>query len=108
MAARFIRAVASRLANTAHSRSVFAARPSFTVAAPGARIGNHTSYQFPDACLPFGTPRGGCRTVPMRKPSPRNLGVPRRTIRAVIDVAHKPTSRWVKPACEDRPRCAWS
>ena len=46
----------------------------------------HASYQFPDACLPFGTLRGACRTVPMRKPSPRNLGVPRRTIRAVTNV----------------------
>jgi len=48
------------------------------VASLGESSGSQTSYQFPEANFSFGTPRGGCRTVPMRNPSPRNLGVPRR------------------------------
>ncbi len=35
----------------------------------GAKVGNHTSYQFCAAYSALGTPRGGRRTVPILKPS---------------------------------------
>ena len=57
---------------------------SLTVSAAGARFGSHTSYQLPDANAAFGTPRGGRRTVPMRKPSCGNRAVPSRTILMAI------------------------
>src|SRR5262245_55158964 len=70
-----------RLANTRHSRSVFAERPAVTAAADGDKFGYQTSYQFADANFDLGTPRGGRRTVPIRSPSPAARGVPRRTTR---------------------------
>ena len=57
------------LANAAHSAGVVAACPSFIVSRLGARFGNQTSYQFFDENSVLGTPRGGRRTVPIRKPS---------------------------------------
>ena len=42
----------------------------------GARLGNHTSYQFCFENCAFGTPRGGRRTVPIRSPSRGARGVP--------------------------------
>ena len=56
----------------------------FIVSTLGARLGNHTSYQLPDANCALGTPRGGRRTVPMRSPSSFALGVPSLTIRIAI------------------------
>jgi hypothetical protein len=47
----------------------------------GARLGNQTSYQFCEANLDLGTPRGGRRTVPMRKPSFFALELPSLTMR---------------------------
>jgi hypothetical protein len=54
----------------AGSPDACAAWPSFIVSADGARLGYQTSYQFCEANSVFGTPRGGRRTVPMRRPSP--------------------------------------
>ena len=51
-------------------------RSEFTVSALGDRFGNQTSYQSCEANSDFGTPRGGRRTVPMRRPSFFALGVP--------------------------------
>jgi hypothetical protein len=50
----------------------------------GARFGNHTSYQSCEANADFGTPRGGRRTVPMRRPSFFALGVPNLTTRTAM------------------------
>jgi hypothetical protein len=47
----------------------------------GERLGNQTSYQFCEANLDLGTPRGGRRTVPMRRPSFFARGVPSLTMR---------------------------
>ena len=70
-----------------HARAVAVARqlaseerPSFIVGRLGARLGNQTSYQFCEANLDLGTPRGGRRTVPMRKPSLAFRGEPSLTI----------------------------
>src|SRR5205085_647078 len=50
----------------------------------GDRLGSQTSYQFCAANCDLGTPRGGRRTVPNRRPSSRYLGVPNRTILTAI------------------------
>jgi hypothetical protein len=71
--------------NLFQSASLSAPKPSFTVASLGESSGSHTSYQLSEANFAFGTPLGGRRTVPMRKPSPRSLGMPRRTTLAVIE-----------------------
>ena len=57
---------------------------SFMVATLGARLGYHTSYQFSDANLAFATPRGGRRTVPMRRPSFFVRAVPSLTMRIAM------------------------
>src|SRR5437763_1104515 len=72
--------------NAAHSAGVVASRATFMVATLGARVGNHTSYQFCELNFSLGTPRGGRRTVPMRVPSASCRGDPNRTIRTVIIV----------------------
>src|SRR5215468_8240904 len=72
------------LMNLFHSAGVSAERASFMVGRLGARLGNQTSYQFWDANLDLGTPRGGRRTVPMRKPSSFALGVPSLTMRMAM------------------------
>src|SRR5207248_593126 len=41
----------------------------------GARSGSHTSKKSRAAYCSLRTPRGGRRTVPMRRPSPRSRGV---------------------------------
>jgi hypothetical protein len=48
-----------RRAKALHWRSVEAPFPTFTAAALGASSGYQTSYQLPEACCAFGTPRGG-------------------------------------------------
>src|SRR5439155_22387698 len=50
----------------------------------GASSGSHTSKKFRRAYWSLRTPRGGRRTVPVRRPSPRSRGVPSRTIRTAI------------------------
>src|SRR5213082_2025187 len=50
----------------------------------GARSGSHTSKKSRAAYCSLRTPRGGRRTVPMRRPSPRSRGVPSCTIRTAI------------------------
>src|SRR5215468_3046118 len=72
------------LMNLFHWAGVVAERASFMVGRLGARLGNQTSYQFCEANLALGTPRGGRRTVPMRKPSFLALGVPSLTMRMGI------------------------
>lgn len=69
------------LAKTAHWPGLETCWPSFTVSRLGARLGNQTSYQFRRVNSDFGTPRGGRRTVPMRRPSPSARGLPSRTTR---------------------------
>src|SRR5262245_51229673 len=73
------------LAKARHCAGVAAARPSFMVGTLGARVGNHTSYQFREANSDFGTPRGGRRTVPIRGPSPALLALPSLTTRTAMD-----------------------
>src|SRR5258706_9324380 len=70
--------------NAAHCAGVAAESPSFIVARLGARFGYHASYQSRAANCDFGTPRGGRRTVPMRRPSDLARGVPRLTTRATM------------------------
>src|SRR5690606_23391800 len=70
--------------NAAHCFGVCASSASFTSSALGERLGNQTSYQSCVANSDFGTPRGGRRTVPMRRPSFFVRGVPRRTMRMVM------------------------
>ena len=65
------------------------------VAALGASCGNQTSYQSSAAKRDFGTPRGGRRTVPIRRPSPGRRGAPSRTMRTDMPV---PSSARVTPA----------
>src|SRR5881227_1290990 len=72
------------LMNFAHCAGVWAESANFIVGRLGARLGNQMSYQFCDANLAFGTPRGGRRTVPMRRPSFLALGLPSRTMRIGI------------------------
>src|SRR3989338_2446533 len=72
------------LKKTAHWAGVSASWASFMVSRLGARLGNHTSYQFCDANSDFGTPRGGRRTVPMRVPSFATLWLPSLTTRTTI------------------------
>src|SRR4030043_1398642 len=67
-----------------HSSSVLALWPILIVSGLGARFGNHTSYQFCEAYLVLGTPRGGRLTVPIRIPSSGTLSVPRRTMRTAM------------------------
>src|SRR5215475_7817161 len=72
------------LMNLFHWAGVVAERPSFIVGRLGARLGNQTSYQFCKANLDLGTPRGGRRTVPMRRPSSSARGVPSLTMRMAM------------------------
>ena len=74
------------LVNAAHWAGVLAFCPSFMASRLGARFGNHTSYQFCDANMVLGTPRGGRRTVPMRVPSPSTRGLPSLTTRMTTDL----------------------
>src|SRR5664279_2160369 len=75
--------VLNLLRKAAHWAGVLACCASFTVSRLGARLGNHTSYQFLEANSDFGTPRGGRRTVPIRNPSPTPLTLPSLTTRIV-------------------------
>jgi hypothetical protein len=67
----------------AHSLGVCAALARFTRRGLGARTGYHTSNQFSAAYRSLRTPRGRCRTAPMRVPSWALRAVPRRTMRRV-------------------------
>lgn len=67
--------------NAAHCLAVVLFWANFMVCTLGARFGNQTSYQFCDENSAFGTPRGGRRTVPMRRPSPSILLLPSLTMR---------------------------
>src|SRR5438105_1252716 len=84
-----------RLPNVAHRFGVRgAAMIDRTSVWLGASSGSHTSKKFRTAYWSLRTPRGGRRTVPMRRPSPRSRGVPSRTIRTAI--------WWSLPELSDR------
>jgi hypothetical protein len=74
------------LMNLLHCAGVSAESPSFMDGRLGARLGNQTSYQFCEENLDLGTPRGGRRTVPMRKPSSFARGLPSLTMRMAINL----------------------
>ena len=72
------------LANTGHHLPDLSIEVRCINAALGASVGSQTSYQSSLANFVFGTPRGGRRTVPRRRPSPLRRVVPNRTIRIAI------------------------
>ena len=75
--------------NARHCLSVFAFCPIFIVSTLGARFGSQTSYQFCELNAVLGTPRGGRRTVPIRRPSPATRSLPSLNTRNVMDISLK-------------------
>ena len=69
---------------TPHWRGESAPRAPLTSWLLGASSGSQTSYHFCAACWSLGTPRGGWRTVPIRRPSWLPRALPSRAMRTAI------------------------
>jgi hypothetical protein len=76
-----------------------------TASTEGASSGSQMSYQFCRACSAFGTPRGGRRTVPMRRPSPRARRTETDVRTAMMCEAH-PMFTWAAAAGQPYLRAA--